>query len=233
MGKIKLKTLIVNKKTIIVFFLLIVFVALICLFSDIVSATSPKTKYTIVIDAGHGGRDGGAVGISTGITESELNLKYAKKLQEVCQEFGIRTIMTRNDMEGLYDDFAENKKKSEMENRKNIINSSGADVMVSLHMNSFPLSNCSGAQIFYAKGSDVGFKLAKSVQQAICKEFKNAREYVTVGDYFVLNYSTIPAILIECGFLSNPEEEKNLQSDEYCQKFCYNILAGLISFFKL
>lgn len=193
----------------------------------------PKRTYSLVIDAGHGGRDGGATGVSTGITESELNLKYAKKLQEICQEFGMKTIMTRSDMEGLYDDFADNKKKSEMEKRKSIINSSGADVMVSLHMNSFPLSSCSGAQIFYAKGSEIGFKLAKSVQESICKEFKNARSYVTVGDYFVLNYSNIPAILIECGFLSNPDEEKNLQDEEYCQKFCYNILAGLISFFDM
>lgn len=229
-----MKFFVIKKRAIFVLSMVFVIIGAFCItFFSVKTTSTPKYTHSIVIDAGHGGRDGGAIGVSTGVTESELNLKYAKKLQEICNEFGLKTTMTRNDMEGLYDEFAENKKKSEMENRKNIINSSGADLMVSLHMNSFPLTSCSGAQVFYAKGSDVGFKLAKSVQQSICQEFKNARNYVTVGDYFVLNYSNIPAILVECGFLSNPEEEKNLQRDEYCEKFCYNLLTGLLSFFKM
>ena len=194
--------------------------------------STPQYIHSIVIDAGHGGRDGGTSGKYTGVTESELNLKYAQTLQNICEEIGFKTIMTRSDMGGLYDELAQNKKKSEMEKRKNIINSSGADIMVSIHMNSFPLSSCSGAQVFYAKGSDSGFALAKAVQTSICKNFKNARNYVTVGDYYVLNFSNIPAILIECGFLSNPEEEKKLQDNKYCEDFCYNILSGIISFFQ-
>ena len=141
--------------------------------------------------------------------------------------------MTRSDMNGLYDEFAQNKKKSEMEKRKNIINNSGADIMISIHMNSFPLPSCTGAQVFYAKGSELGFNLAKSVQTSLSKTFENARDYVTVGDYFVLNYSTMPSILIECGFLSNPTEETVLQKDAYCEKFCYHILAGIISYFEM
>ena len=194
--------------------------------------SSPKALYTIVIDAGHGGRDGGAVG-SSGVTESELNLKYAKELKSLCEDFGIGVVMTRSDMNGLYDESAPNKKKSEMERRKNIINTSNADLMISIHMNSFPLSSSSGAYVFYANGSDEGYSLAKSVQTSLCQSFDNAREYVSVGDYFVLNYSSIPSVLVECGFLSNPQEEANLKSDDYCQKFCYSLLVGILSYFEM
>ncbi len=196
------------------------------------ASVMPKYSHTIVIDAGHGGRDGGASG-ATGITESELNLTYAKKLAKLCSDFGIKAVLTRKDMNGLYDENAKNKKKSEMEKRRKIINSSGADVMVSIHMNSFPLSSSEGAQIFYAKGSDNGFNLAKSVQTSVCQSFKSARDYVSVGDYYVINTAKMPAILIECGFLSNPNEERLLISDDYCEKFCYSVLAGIISYFQM
>ena len=197
------------------------------------ATSSPKAHYTIVIDAGHGGRDGGAIGKETGITESQLNLDYALTLKDMCEEFGFDVILTRSTMDGLYDENASNKKKSEMEKRKSIINNSGADIMVSLHMNSFPLSSAQGAQVFYAKGSGQGMTLAKGIQTAICKNFENARDYVTVGDYFVLNYSNIPSVLIECGFLSNPTEESLLQEKNYRQNFCYSILVGIINYFEM
>ena len=197
------------------------------------ATSSPKAQYTIVIDAGHGGRDGGAVGKQTGITESELNLKYALTLKDLCSDFGIGVILTRPDMNGLYDETAFNKKRSEMEKRKSIINNSGADLMISLHMNSFPLSSSNGAYVFYAKGSDSGFELAKSVQSSLCQGFDNARKYVSVGDYFVLNYSTIPSVLVECGFLSNPQEELLLQKEEYQKDFCYALLVGVLNYFQM
>lgn len=228
-----MRFLTIKKKTIVI--LLSVLMAFVSIISVLAITTSsmPKPEYTIVIDAGHGGRDGGAIGKTTGITESELNLKYALTLKNLCEDFGIGVVMTRSDMNGLYDESASNKKKSEMEKRKKIINESGADLMVSIHMNSFPLSSSQGAYVFYANGSDKGFELAKSVQTSLCLSFETARKTVTVGDYFVLNYSNIPAILIECGFLSNPVEEIKLQDDEYCKNFCYSILAGIISYFQM
>ena len=227
-----MKFLIIKKKTICLVMAIIIALASMITFSIITTSSSPKPQYTIVIDAGHGGRDGGTVGKTTGITESELNLQYAYCLKKLCEEFGIGVVLTRKDMNGLYDENASNKKKSEMEKRKDIINNSGADLMISLHMNAFPLSSSEGAQVFYAKGSESGFNLAKSVQEAICQSFENARDYVSVGDYFVLNYSTIPAVLVECGFLSNPSEERNLQDEEYRERFCYCLLMGILSFFK-
>lgn len=228
----KLEFLTIKKRTI-----LFVLTAVILLFSVIgacfvIQASSPKPEYSIVIDAGHGGRDGGAVGVS-GITESELNLMYAKQLASLCEDFGIGVVMTRSDMNGLYDESATNKKRSEMERRKNIINTSGADLMISIHMNSFPLPSSNGAYVFYANGSEEGLALAKSIQTSLRQSFDNARDFVSVGDYFVLNYSNIPSVLVECGFLSNPEEEKNLQNDEYCEKFCYSLLVGILSYFDM
>lgn len=227
-----MKFFIFKKRTFFMLFLVFIFVGAFSATCFLVKPTStPRIAHSIVIDAGHGGRDGGASGKS-GITESELNLKYALMLESICKRYGMQVTMTRSDMNGLYDEFAENKKKSEMEKRKSIINSSGADIMVSLHMNSFPLPSCSGAQVFYAKGSTSGLELAKAVQEAVCQNFANARKYVTIGDYFVLNYTNIPSILVECGFLSNPDEEKNLQKDEYCEKFCYSLFAGILNYFK-
>ena len=227
-----MKFLIIKKKTICIVMAIIIALASMITLSIITTSSSPKPEYTIVIDAGHGGRDGGTVGKTTGISESELNLQYAYCLKNLCEEFGIGVVLTRKDMNGLYDENASNKKKSEMEKRKNIINNSGADLMISLHMNAFPLSSSEGAQVFYAKGSESGFDLAKSVQESICQSFENARDYVSVGDYFVLNYSSIPAVLVECGFLSNPQEEIQLQEEEYQNRLAWGIYNGIISYFQ-
>lgn len=223
---------IITKKWLIMTVLIVLVLPLIIGAFVVSKTSSPKPEYCIVIDAGHGGRDGGAVGKVTGITESELNLQYALTLKTLCEEFGIGVILTRKDMNGLYDDNATNKKRSEMEKRRGIINNSKADLMVSIHMNSFSLPSSKGAYVFYGKGSDTGFELAKSIQSSLCKGFDTARKYVTVGDYFVLNYSNIPAALVECGFLSNPEEEKLLATKEYREEFCYHLLDGILSYFN-
>lgn len=228
-----MRFLTIKKKTIVIILSVLIAFASVISVAAITTSSMPKPEYTIVIDAGHGGRDGGAIGKNTGVTESELNLMYAKELQSLCEDYGIGVVMTRSDMNGLYDESAPNKKKSEMERRKSIINGSGADIMISLHMNAFPLPSSNGAYVFYAKGSEQGLNLAKSVQTSLCQSFDNARQYVSVGDYFVLNYSTMPSVLVECGFLSNPQEEKNLQSKEYCEKFCYSLLAGILAYFEM
>ena len=172
-----MKFLTIKKRTLCIILICIILIcSLVGVYYTVKATSTPKPKYTIVIDAGHGGRDGGTVGKTTGVRESELYLKYAYCLKKLCEEFGIGVILTRKDMNGLYDENASNKKKSEMEKRKNIINNSGADLMISLHMNAFPLSSSEGAQVFYAKGSEEGFNLAKSVQQTICQSFENARD---------------------------------------------------------
>ena len=214
--------------------LLVVLVA-ICLIVGVcyvVKATSsPKAQYTIVIDAGHGGRDGGAVGKS-GVTESELNLAFSLKLKELCEDYGFNVVLTRKDMNGLYSIFAPNKKKSEMKKRQEIIEGAKPDVVVSIHMNSFS-SSSSGAQVFYAKGNEQGECLASSVQSALSNEIENTKNVAKVGDFYVLNCTDCAGILVECGFLSNPKEEAKLCDEDYQQKFCETLLFGILNYWNV
>jgi N-acetylmuramoyl-L-alanine amidase len=219
-----------------------VFVCLLCILLVCVSfgtyftvraVTTPKLAYTIVIDAGHGGKDGGAVGTSTGVTESFLNLQYAFALQKLCAEFGFKVVLTRSDMNGLYSDLAENKKKSEMAKRKKIIEKSNADLVISLHMNSFPLSSVRGSQVFYGQDNAAGQALAESIASSLSQNIAYAKKTAKVGDYFVLNCTKLPAVLVECGYLSNHDEEILLQDEEYIHNFCYLVLCGILQYFRM
>ena len=193
-------------------------------------ASAPKSTPVIVIDAGHGGKDGGAVGRTTDVTESSLNLEYAKTLKNICEEFGYKVVMTRSDMGGLYSPFAQNKKRSEMEKREQIIQGSNADLVVSMHMNSFSSSEARGAQVYYAEGSQAGEELASSVQTSLNASVDYAKKTSKVGDFYVLNCTQTPSILVECGFLSNPEEELLLQQEEYRNDFCYHLFCGILKY---
>lgn len=223
--------LIVSKRAILIVLGVIACVAAVGVCYAVQAATSPKPEYTIVIDAGHGGRDGGAVG-ATGVTESELNLKFSLKLKDICEDYGFKVVLTRKDMNGLYSIFAPNKKKSEMKKRQEIIESAEPDVVVSVHMNSFS-SSSSGAQCFYALGNEAGEMLASSVQQALSKEIVNTGTTAKVGDFYVLNCTAYPSVLVECGFLSNPEEERKLCDEEYQSSFCQTLLFGILDYFSM
>lgn len=174
--------------------------------------------------------DGGTVGTTTGITESELNLKYAKKLTTYLQQFGINVINTRETMDGLYDTFDENYKQNDMKKRSEIINNSNAQLVISLHMNKFTSSSENGAQVFYKDGDENGQKMANSIKTMLKANFDNARDLTLAGDYYILNCTNITGVIVECGFLSNPTEEVNLQKDDYINKMCYSIYAGIINY---
>ncbi len=230
----KLKFLTIKRKTVLAVILtMLIIVGGFTTFFTVRANASPKPLHTIVIDAGHGGIDGGAVGKTSGIDESHLNLQYAMALKSLCEKFGLGVVMTRSDMNGLYDISAPNKKKSEMAKRKQIIESSNADIVVSLHMNSFPLSSARGAQVYYAIGNDSGKALAESVGASLNQSIDYAKKTAKVGDYYVLNCTNKAGILVECGFLSNAEEEKLLISEDYKIKFCYNLLCGILKFYEM
>lgn len=229
----KLKFLTLKRKSIFAVLLCVLLVSGACgTFFAVRAVASPKPVHTIVIDAGHGGLDGGAEGKITGVAESDLNLAYSKTLKAICEDFGFGVVMTRKNENGLYSPTASNKKKSEMEKRKQIIDQSNADLVISIHMNSFKLSSCSGAQVYYASGNERGKLLAENVQTSLHTSFNNAKKLPSVGDFFVLNCTPKPAILVEFGFLSNPQEEKNLQDKEYMKSMCYSVMGGIINFFK-
>ena len=173
--------LIIKKKSIIAILLCLILTVGVVLAAVLVRpASSPKPEFTICIDAGHGGRDGGAEGKVSGVSESKLNLEFAKTLEKMCKSFGFGVVMTRSNMDGLYSSSATNKKRSEMEKRKEIIDSSNADALISIHMNSFALSSARGAYVFYGSGNEQGFSLAKSIQTSLCRDFDSARKTVSV-----------------------------------------------------
>lgn len=196
-------------------------------------AYQPNLSPTVVIDAGHGGTDGGAVGRKTGITESEINLQYAQTLKEVLKNLGIKVVMTRTDLNGLYSPFASNKKKDDMEKRKRIIEESGADLVVSVHMNAFPLSSSRGAQVFYGLNNQRGEALAASVQTRLQDVSSYAREGVKEGDFYILNCTSLPGILVEFGFLSNAEEEALLVREDYRKQMCDAVALGILNFYEM
>ncbi len=226
-----MKFLVIKKKAIYIF--LAILLAVLCAVSFmVVSTSSPKPMYTIVIDAGHGGIDNGSIGYS-GTLESEINLWYAKTLQQYCTEFGFFVTMTRTNDNGLYSPFAKNKKKDDMKQRQKIIEDTSPDMVISIHMNSFPESSSRGAQVFYAKDSAEGKLLADSIQDQFVKNLVKPRQSSEVGDYYIVNCTTAPSVIVECGFVSNPEEEQLLLQEDYKDKVCYSVVCGILKYLMI
>ncbi len=195
--------------------------------------SSPKAQYTIVIDAGHGGADGGAVGKNSKVTESELNLKYALTLKAICEELGINVVLTRSDMNGLYSPFASNKKRSDMETRRQIIEQSNADLLISVHMNSFPLSSSRGPHVFYDSKNEGSKALADKIQSSLRENIAYSKQNANNSDLYILNCTDLPGALIEFGFLSNKEEENLLLLDSYRQDICYAVVCGVLDYLSM
>ncbi len=196
-------------------------------------STTPKPKYTVIIDAGHGGIDGGSSGVNTNVKESDLNLTYAKTLSKYLGQYDIQTILTRTTKDGLYDSSAKNLKKSDMKKRKQIIEQSAPTCVVSIHMNSYNSQKVRGAQVFYNKTNSNGKNLADCIQGQFYKNLPKAKQSSASGDYFIVNCTTLPAVIVECGFLSNPEEELLLLDKEYQNKLCYLITCGIVDYLNL
>ena len=195
----------------------------------------PISGKTIVIDAGHGKPDEGAQS-STGTTEAATNLKIALKLQNLLEQSGTTVILTRSDENAIYDIDAKTlkqKKISDIHNRVKIGNESSADLFVSIHLNKIPQQQYDGQQTFYKQGSEEGKKLAVSIQnnlnEAIQKE--NNRVAKTIDNIYIIKHVEIPITIVECGFLSNPTEEKKLLEDEYQNRLAWGIYNGIIDYF--
>ena len=182
----------------------------------------PVSNKVIVLDAGHGNPDGGAVS-TNGISEAEINLKIALKLQNLLEQSGATVILTRSDENGIYDadkTKLKNQKVSDIKNRVKIGNSSSADIFVSIHLNKIPQSQYSGWQTFFKSGSEQGEKLATLIQENLNKtiEKENNRVPMKLDNVYIVKNVEIPLTIVECGFLSNEEEERKLQEDDYQDK---------------
>lgn len=195
----------------------------------------PASGKTIVIDAGHGVPDEGAQS-SNGTTEAETNLKIALKLQNLLEQSGCTVILTRSDENAIYDidsKTLKQKKISDIKNRVKIGNESSADIFVSIHLNKIPQSQYDGWQTFYKEGSEDGARLAKTIQENLNKTIQkeNNRIAKTIDKIYIIKHVEIPTTIVECGFLSNPDEEKLLLEDEYQNKLAWGIYNGIIEYF--
>ncbi len=196
----------------------------------------PITDKVIAIDAGHGGVDPGAIG-KQGTKEDEINLQIALKLRKLIEENGGVVILTRNDGEGLYTEESKtirDKKNEDLRNRKTEVNNSKPDVLLSIHLNSFPESKYYGAQTFYKKGCEKSKNLALLIQEELRNvlDKNNKRVPQPRDNVYLIKESEAPAIIIECGFLSNFEEESRLNDPKYQQKIAWGIYIGVMRYFN-
>ena len=189
----------------------------------------------IIVDAGHGEPDGGAVS-ADGVKESDINLQIANKLREELSLKGYQVIMTREDednISGLTETSTIRSIKSQdINNRVNLANSSGADFMISIHMNKYEDPKYYGWQTFYSKNSEKGKKLAECIQAGIKEStgIENKREALKIEGIKIVDKTTIPVVIVECGFLSNPEECTKLQDENYQTKLVEGIVLGIENF---
>ena len=195
----------------------------------------PASGKVIVIDSGHGRPDEGAES-SNGTTEAETNLKIALKLQNLLEQSGSTVILTRSDENAIYDIDSKTlrqKKISDIRNRVKIGNESSADIFVSIHLNKIPQSQYDGWQTFYKEGNENGAKLAKKIQASLNETIdkENNRVAKPIDNVYIIKHVEIPTTIVECGFLSNPEEEKKLLEDEYQNKLAWGIYNGIINYF--
>lgn len=195
----------------------------------------PVSNKVIVLDAGHGKPDEGAQS-SNGTTEAETNLKITLKLQNLLEQSGAIVILTRSDENAIYDldkNTLRQKKISDIHNRVKIGNESSADIFVSIHLNKIPQQQYYGWQCFYRQNDEKSISLAKSLQEnlndAIQKE--NKRVAMKLDNVYIMKHVEIPISIVECGFLSNKEEEEQLLTDEYQDKLAWGIYNGIMDFF--
>ena len=182
---------------------------------------------TVVIDAGHGGKDSGKIGINK-VLEKDINLEIAKKVKELLLKQKVNVIMTREDDRAMAESKTEDLKK-----RVDIINEANADLAVSIHQNSYTSEEIHGAQVFYYNHSEEGRKAAAIFQKILLKiDPENKRQEKGNDSYFILKKTEAPVIIVECGFLSNKQEAEKLVTEEYQDILAEAICDGITEFLK-
>lgn len=195
----------------------------------------PVSGKTIVLDAGHGYPDEGAES-ATGVSEASINLIITKKVQTLLEQSGCNVVLTRSDENGIYDlesKTLREKKVSDIKNRVKIGNESSADAFVSIHLNKIPQSQYYGWQAFFKPNNEESEELAKSLQEELNASIQkeNKREALKITGKYIIEHVEIPIAIVECGFLSNPEEAELLEQDEYQNKIAWGIYNGIMDYF--
>ena len=174
--------------------------------------------------------------VHLGTTEAETNLKITLKVQNLLEQSGCNVILTRSDENAIYDLDAstlKQKKISDIHNRVKIGNNSSADIFVSIHLNKIPQEQYYGWQCFYKSNDEKSIELAKKLQENLNKSIQkeNNRVAMKLNTVYIMKHVEIPISIVECGFLSNPEEEKNLLEDSYQNRLAWGIYNGIQEYF--
>ncbi len=228
-----------KRKLLIIFLVLTLLIALLRYSVGTTIKTLAPFTYSIsgeivIIDPGHGGPDGGAKGVS-GTIEKDLTLDIALRLKRVLGMVGVQSVMTRTDDSDLARDGVSkiaSRKREDLAARAEIGNSTEASVFISIHANSFPESKWSGAQTFYYPGDEESKVLASFIQEALVRELGPNNRKEMAADLYLLRNIQKPAVIIEVGFLSNPEEERLLSYEEYREDIALAIRKGLEAYFQ-
>lgn len=200
--------------------------------SPAVPTAAESSQRTVIIDAGHGGEDGGAG--DNGVLEKDVNLSVALKLRDMLTAEGFRVVMTRNEDISLGNgDTVRARKVDDIKKRTEIINSDPNAILVSIHQNKFPQSKYYGTQIFCSSNSAESTRLGECIRQSVTGLLQNdnKRELKTDdGSVYILKNAEIPAVIVECGFLSNPEEAAKLADDDYRSDMAFAIMCGTLEY---
>lgn len=184
-------------------------------------------KDTVVIDAGHGGFDPGkVVEGNTDIYEKDINLEISLKLQKKLEEQGFNVVMTREDEEAVGES-----KEEDMNNRKEIINNSYGDVLVSIHQNSYTDKSVRGGQVFYFGDVSLNMVFAEFIHEELSEISQYERPLMPNSNYYILRETTIPSVIIECSFMTNPDDLALIRSSEYQDNVVLAITEGIVKFF--
>lgn len=188
----------------------------------------PIEQKVMILDAGHGGWDPGKTG-TNGKDEKELNLSVVEKLQCFLEQGGATVLLTRATDEALGTG-----KREDLAERKKIANEMDGDILVSIHQNAFPSAAAKGAQVFYHASSESAKMLAECIQESLRERVdgNNNRQAKENKEYYILRTTTIPAVIVECGFLSNREEEALLNDTAYQEKLAWAIYCGILDYFE-
>lgn len=195
----------------------------------------PLSGLKVALDPGHGGYDGGARAVESGLWEKHITLQMALAIEEELTAQGAQVVLTRREdiclAEG--DTATRARKRQDLQRRMDIAAQAGADVFLSIHMNEYRSRREQGPQVFWQQGGEAGKQLAQTLQSALIRELDPPRQrQALAGDYYVLR-GPLPSALVECGFISNAQEEKLLLSSEYQHRFGQALAAGLRDYLSL
>ncbi len=199
--------------------------------AKLVAELRTSKDFTVVIDAGHGGQDPGKVGVNK-VEEKVINLQIAKFVKEELEKAGMRVVMTRETDEDLADENASNRNRQSLQRRCELAAKENADCVVSIHQNSYTDVSVKGAQVFYYSSSKEGKHLGEILQKCLVEgvDQNNHRKAKANDNYYLLKKMAAPTVIVECGFLSNPEEEALLATKEYQVKMAKAICEGIVEY---